>query len=90
MKKSLNPFGEDECGMLKSAWEGTRRRTRKKQGAPEDKAGESRGYVSKAVCAQGRRRCARDRKANKRGERLSSTKVKKKKSRKKPTPKGKT
>jgi hypothetical protein len=48
MKKSLNPFGEGECGMLKSAWERTGKRTRKEQGAPEDKQG-SRGYVSKAV-----------------------------------------
>jgi hypothetical protein len=46
MRKSLNPFGEGECGMLLSAWEGTGRRTRKEQGAPEDKQG-SRGYVLK-------------------------------------------
>jgi hypothetical protein len=46
MKKSWNPLGEGECGMLMSAWEGTGRRTRKEQGAPEDKQG-SRGYVLK-------------------------------------------
>jgi hypothetical protein len=48
MKKSLNPFGEGECGMLLSAWEGTGRRTRKEQGAPEDKQGSKR-VCSKAV-----------------------------------------